>query len=481
MTRTATASGAVPGAVPSAGPSIEARTAPALLVPGAFRRAPVSAPTFRALAQLAVGSWWLLLAGTALWVSVLVSVLLVPVLGIGIPVLAFWLVVARWFASAERGRIAVQTDVVVPAPAPPAAGPGSWRRPWPALVAPLRDSRAWSAVGYAFLGPLLATFGLLLAATLAAGAVAVVVLAATGEAGQRLAVDVPWPLALVAALVLAVVLLWTAAVLAQYASLLTIRLAAALLGPSASEAAQARAVAAEEEARSAEQAAHAARERAVVLTETRSQAVAAADAERRRIERDLHDGAQQRLVALGVELGVARRGADRDPAVATAALEHAHGEVKETLAELRDLVRGIHPAVLSDRGLDAALSALAARSPVPVRVEAEDLTAADPAAQAAAYFVVAEALTNVAKHAEATSVVVRAQVVGSTPDGDGDADAPARLRVVVEDDGRGGAEPAPGSGLAGLRGRVAALDGVFELTSPPGAGTRLTVEVPCAS
>jgi len=215
-----------------------------------------------------------------------------------------------------------------------------------------------------------------------------------------------------------------------------------------------------------------ARERAAVLTETRSQAVAAADAERRRIERDLHDGAQQRLVALGVELGVARRLAERDPAASTAALEHAHDEVKATLAELRDLVRGIHPAVLSDRGLDAALSALAARSPVPVRVEAApDVDGAGPASQAAAYFVVAEALTNVAKHADARSVRVRADV---TDDG-------ARLRVVVEDDGRGGAEASPGSGLAGLRGRVAALDGVFDLDSPPGAGTRLTVEVPCAS
>ncbi|MFI2102783.1 sensor histidine kinase [Isoptericola sp. NPDC019693] len=284
----------------------------------------------------------------------------------------------------------------------------------------------------------------------------------------------PWVVVLVAALALAVALIWASAVLAQYATLLVVRLATAMLGPSASEVARARTAVAEQEAR-------AARERAVVLAETRSQAVASADSERRRIERDLHDGAQQRLVALGVELGVARRAADRDPATAAAALEHAHDEVKGTLAELRDLVRGIHPAVLSDRGLDAALSALAARSPVPVRVDVQtDLTAADPAAQAAAYFVVAEALTNVAKHAQASSVVVRAQIVDHRDDPAGAGPA-ARLRVVVEDDGKGGAEPAPGSGLAGLRGRVAALDGAFDLISPPGAGTRLTVEVPCAS
>jgi len=180
--------------------------------------------------------------------------------------------------------------------------------------------------------------------------------------------------------------------------------------------------------------------------------------------------AQQRLVALGVELGAAKRKVSSDPEAA-AALEHAHREVKETLAELRDLVRGIHPAVLTDRGLDAALSALAARSPVPVRVDIPDppsLTRASTSAQAAAYFVVAEALTNAAKHADAHQVVVTVT-------------ADDTLRLVIADDGRGGAHPTPGSGLDGLRSRVAALDGSFDLDSPAGAGTRLTVEVPCAS
>ncbi|GAA1729047.1 hypothetical protein GCM10009809_25750 [Isoptericola hypogeus] len=477
MTSTATSRPDPPGAP---APGVEARTAPALVVPGAFRRAPVSAATGRAFAQLAVGGTWLLAAGTALWVAVVVSAMLVPVLGIGVPCLAACLVVARWFGAAERARVAVQTGVEIPAPAPRAgsARGGVWRRAWDLLAGVLRDGRAWAAVGYAILGTLLATTFLLLAVTFAGGAVAAVVVAVVDRGSavtDRLAVDLPWAVVLGGAVVAAVVLVWLAAVAAQYGTLLVVRLATALLGPSASDVARARARAAEHEARAAEQEARSARERAVVLTETRSQAVAAADGERRRIERDLHDGAQQRLVALGVELGVARRLAERDPAAAAAALEHAHGEVKETLAELRDLVRGIHPAVLSDRGLDAALSALAARSPVPVRVEVgTDLTAADSAAQAAAYFVVAEALTNVAKHADASSAGVRALVVA-------DGAAAARLRVEITDDGRGGAEPSPGSGLAGLRGRVAALDGSFELTSPPGAGTRLIVEVPCAS
>ena len=473
-------------------PDVESAVAPALVVPGALRRAPWSAATARAWAQAGAAWLWLLCAGTALWIGVAVSAGFVPLFGVGLLGLAVCLLVARAFGAAERSRIALQTGFVIPAPEPRAAvAPTTrWRGHWARFVSVLRDARAWAAVGYAVGGSLLAGLVLALAAACAGGAVAAVLFMFVGRGSvlaEAVVAGVPWPVVVAGALVAAVVLLWASALVVQGGTLLQVRLAAALLGPSSSAEAQARARAAEEEARLAEREARSARERAVVLTETRSQAVAAADAERRRIERDLHDGAQQRLVALGVELGVARRAAERDPAVAVAALDHAHGEVKETLAELRDLVRGIHPAVLSDRGLDAALSALAARTPVPVQVHAHaGLEAADPAAQAAAYFVVAEALTNVAKHAEATSVRVEASIVdGDVVDGDAAQPAraagAARLRVVVADDGRGGAEPSPGSGLAGLRGRVAALDGSFDLASPPGAGTRLTVEVPCAS
>jgi signal transduction histidine kinase len=223
------------------------------------------------------------------------------------------------------------------------------------------------------------------------------------------------------------------------------------------------------EARAAQRQAEA---RADHLAQTRTDAVVAADDDRRRIERDLHDGAQQRLVALGVELGAARRRATDDPQSAVAALDMAHTEVKETLAELRDLVRGIHPAVLTDRGLDAALSALAARSPVPVEVvvgDADAVAQASQSAQSAAYFVVSEALTNTAKHSNATQASVR---VGC---------AEGLLTVVITDDGQGGANTTDGTGLAGLRSRVAALDGTFNLVSPPFGGTVLTVEVPCAS
>ncbi|MFE6971442.1 sensor histidine kinase [Isoptericola sp. NPDC057653] len=437
--------------------------APGLASRAGLLRAPVDPATVRAVALLAVGTVWLASAGTVVWVLVLVSSALVPALGLGLVALGVTLPAARAFAAVERARLAAQTGVVVPAPTP--ALPGL-PRSWAGLRATLRDGRAWAAAAYALVGLLVSLAFLVVVVACAAGAVALVVVAARGGVGSAAGdAGLAWPVALVLGAVGAALLVWLGAAVAQAGGGLVLWLAQACLGPSAADLARAR-------ARDAEDDAEAARERAVVLSETRSQAVAAADAERRRIERDLHDGAQQRLVALGVELGVARRLAERDPAATAAALEHAHDEVKATLAELRDLVRGIHPAILDDRGLDAALSALAARSPVPVRVEAgAGLERAGSAAQAAAYFVVAEALTNVAKHADARSARVRADV---TDDG-------ARLRVVVEDDGRGGAEPAPGSGLAGLRGRVAALDGRFDLTSPPGAGTRLTVEVPCAS
>ncbi|MFI2102782.1 sensor domain-containing protein [Isoptericola sp. NPDC019693] len=160
--------------------------APALSSRAALLRAPVDPATFRALAQLAVGSGWLLMAGTVLWVSVLLCALLVPALGIGLPGLAASLFVARWFATVERGRIAVQTDVVIPSPTPPATGPVTWGRAWTLLVAPLRDPRAWAAASYALLGTLLVTVGLLLVATLAAGAVALVVVGAvTAAAASR--------------------------------------------------------------------------------------------------------------------------------------------------------------------------------------------------------------------------------------------------------------------------------------------------------
>jgi len=207
------------------------------------------------------------------------------------------------------------------------------------------------------------------------------------------------------------------------------------------------------------------------LERSRAEVVVSADEERRRIERDLHDGAQQRLVALAMQLGRARSRFTTDPEGARALLDEAHNEAKLALAELRDLARGLHPAVLTDRGLDAALSGLAARAPIPVVVEVDPAAGAKPVpvVDAIAYFVVAEALTNVAKHARAT----RAAVVVRRLDG--------MLRVVVTDDGVGGADPALGTGLRGLADRVSGVDGRLHVDSPPGGPTALTVELPCVS
>ena len=207
-------------------------------------------------------------------------------------------------------------------------------------------------------------------------------------------------------------------------------------------------------------------ERVDDLRDARARIIAAADAERRRIERDLHDGAQQRLVALAMDLGMARAKLETDPAAATALVGEAHEEAKRALAELRDLARGIHPAVLADRGLDAAISALAARSPVPVGVEVATGRLPDPV-ESAAYFVVAEALTNAAKHARAAEIGVRITRHRDL------------LIVEVIDDGVGGADPAKGSGLRGLADRVAGVDGQLTVTSPPGGPTVIRAELPC--
>jgi signal transduction histidine kinase len=204
------------------------------------------------------------------------------------------------------------------------------------------------------------------------------------------------------------------------------------------------------------------------LVTSRQQVVDSVEAERRRMERDLHDGAQQRLVSLAMTLGRARsRLGESNPAV-KGLIEEAHAEAMQAIAELRDLTRGLHPPVLTDRGLDAAISAVAARAPVPVQVDVRVDPRPSLTIEAIAYFVVTEALTNIAKHAQAARAAVRIIRVGDV------------LRVVVTDDGRGGADPDLGTGLRGLVDRVSGVDGEFSVVSPIGGPTTLTVEVPCA-
>src|SRR5580700_2273179 len=203
------------------------------------------------------------------------------------------------------------------------------------------------------------------------------------------------------------------------------------------------------------------------LTQTRTGAVDAADAERRRLERDLNDGTQQRLVALAMNLGLARVQA-QTAEQAHQALAEAHDDAKAALAELRNLVRGLHPVVLEDRGLDAALSGVAARLPIPVRLSVDVPRRPPPTVEAVAYFVVSESLTNITKHAQASQAEVIVQRAGD------------RLHVIISDDGVGGADPARGTGLTGLANRAGSVDGTLEIASPPGGPTLLTVDLPCA-
>jgi signal transduction histidine kinase len=201
------------------------------------------------------------------------------------------------------------------------------------------------------------------------------------------------------------------------------------------------------------------------LQASRARIVAAGDEERRRLERNLHDGAQQRLVSLSLSLRLAQTQLQKNPVMAEQLLESAREELAQALEELRELARGIHPAILTDRGLDAALEALASRAPLPVAIERATTKLPAPVA-AAAYYVVSEALANVAKYADASSVRISVEQMNGA------------ACVEVSDDGVGGADPANGSGLRGLADRVAALNGTLEIQSEPGRGTTIRAEIP---
>lgn len=210
-------------------------------------------------------------------------------------------------------------------------------------------------------------------------------------------------------------------------------------------------------------------ERVRHLTETRHDAVDTSAAELRRIERDLHDGAQARLVAMGMSLGAVEALVEKDPAKAKELLAAARASSAEALAELRDLVRGIHPPVLAERGLGDAVRALALRMPLSVEVDADLPGRAAEPIESAAYFAISELLTNAAKHSGAQRVWVDIH----------HDDGAGSLRIAVTDDGKGGAAPSEGSGLSGLRRRLGAFDGVLAIGSPVGGPTMVTIEIPC--
>jgi signal transduction histidine kinase len=214
------------------------------------------------------------------------------------------------------------------------------------------------------------------------------------------------------------------------------------------------------------------REKLEEVQASRRRIVDAADAERRRVERDIHDGAQQRLVALLGELRLARSAIEKEPAAEIAGrLDMITGGLAEATAELRELARGVRPPILADAGLAPALRALGQRSSVPVRLDLDVDDRLDPAIESAAYFVVAEAVTNTVRHSQARSIDVSARIDRTTQS----------LRLVVADNGAGGADERRGSGLRGLRDRVEALGGQLDVASVVGQGTRLTMELPCGS
>jgi signal transduction histidine kinase len=202
------------------------------------------------------------------------------------------------------------------------------------------------------------------------------------------------------------------------------------------------------------------------LTASRARIVAAADQTRRRIERDLHDGTQQRLVSLGLELRLAQSMVPADLGGLEAEIGKVADELTGAVEDLREIARGIHPVILSEGGLRPALRTLARRAAVPVELEVPALGRLPEPVEVAAYYVVSEALTNATRHAHASGVEVSAEVSGGT------------LRVCVRDDGAGGADPLGGSGLAGLKDRIEALGGTFSVYSPAGGGTTVSCELP---
>ncbi|MBA2806815.1 sensor domain-containing protein [Streptomyces sp. KM273126] len=406
----------------------------------------VSSWPWRAVGYLVSGA----LAGAVVLVGIVVLVAAGGVLAVvlvGVPLLGLTVLVGVPVASLERLRLGLIDRDPVPGAHDVPAGPG----PWLWYTTRLREQLTWRELGYAvlFAGLLWPVEALVVTVTLLipGSMVAAPLLMATVGDGQEVKVlkqwtVTTWPAAFGVA-VLGVVLLAVGAYVLGVAAGARAGLTRLLIAP-----------------RDADLGA-----KVVELTRSRVRLVDAFEAERRRIERDLHDGAQQRLVALTMTLGLARL--DAPPGPLADQLAQAHEEAGNALAELRELVHGIHPKVLADFGLEAAVGDAADRNPVPVDVDLDLPGRLPRAVETAAYFVVCEALANVAKHSGAS----RAEVGGEYENG--------RLHLRVSDDGRGGASADGGSGLTGLADRVSVLDGRLSLSSPPGGPTLLSVEIPC--
>ncbi|MEU8267724.1 sensor domain-containing protein [Sphaerisporangium sp. NPDC049002] len=388
------------------------------------------------MVSIAFGVTWFVILATAV-----PAALTLVLVWIGLPLLVLTMLLWRGGAMLERRLLRLALGVTIPDPYRP--------RPERGLGAHLGwlfgDLATWKDLGYLLLLFPLGLVEFFVSLTLwvcSIGFLVQPVLVAMGQTTSitdRLVIDsvpgsLPWAflglLLLVATLYIVRAMAWLHGTLAT-----------ALLGPG-------------DEAR------------VMHLRASRARGVDAAEAERRRIERDLHDGAQQRLLSVAMDLGRAQAKLDSHPEEARELLAQAHAGTKAAITELRDLARGIYPAILTDRGLDAALSALAARAPVRVEVSVE-ITERPPAAvESIAYFIVAESLTNIARHSVATEASVK---VSREHD---------RVVVEVRDNGVGGAEARPGGGLAGLADRAATIDGSLTVESPPGGPTLVRARLP---
>jgi signal transduction histidine kinase len=383
-----------------------------------------------------------------------VSLLAALTFVVAIPLVWLTFTVSSLFGKLERARAAALLDVRIPTPHPPfrVQPAGTWgARLRQCLTTPSR----WREVGYLALGlPFLGGLGFVVLGTWAVSVLLVAVPVYAGHTAAHAVMVGPWHIHAGRAgawwaFVVGIVGLSVVAPQLTMALVLVDRAVVQwLLGPHENEVLA---------------------RRVGELEVSRGAALDQVEAERRRIERDLHDGAQQRLVALAMQLGRARERFATDPVRARELVEEAHEEAKAALAELRNLARGIHPAVLTERGLDAALTALVARCPVPVSLSVEIPTRLQAPVESAAYFVVSEALTNVAKHSRASNVTVVLSMQGQ------------RLLIEVRDDGVGGARASGGTGLAGMSERVIALGGWMRILSPVGGPTSILVELPCVS
>jgi signal transduction histidine kinase len=390
---------------------------------------------------IGVAVFTIFVTGLSLGFSLLVVAL------VGLPILGLTLRVATWFAAAERARLAFMLGVPIPAwPAESRAGyrwglVPHWRM--------LGQRASWAELSYGLLR--LPVSAVALTVSVSFWSVGLVMLtlpfyntylpgggAELGDVVLR-GSSVPYVSAL------GLVTLIVAAQVTRGFAIADAAMSRRLLGPPSDLAA-----------------------RVSELEISRERVVDAAETERRRIERDLHDGAQQRLVALAMELGRAQAKFADDPDAARVLVDQAHAQAKEALTELRNLVRGVHPPVLTERGLDAALSGLAALCPIPVDVHVDVPVRPKSSVEAVAYFMVAEALTNVAKHSRASQAKVVVEGHGY----------PGTLTVMVSDDGIGGADQ-HGQGLSGLADRVSGVDGRLSVESPSGGPTIIAAELPC--